>query len=84
MGRYAGVVATRYGEAPLGYWLFEPTAPRGGGADGVADVLPVVVFLHGFTAVDPARYRLWIDHLVQRGAIVIYPEYQRASSFGDD
>src|SRR5688572_22766385 len=38
--------------------------------------LPLVVFTHGWGAVNPAHYQAWIDHLVRRGAIVIYPRYQ--------
>lgn len=84
LGRYEGVVATRFGEAPRGYWLFKPTEPREDDGDGIGGALPVVVFLHGFTAVNPERYLLWIEHVARRGAIVIYPDYQRATAFGDD
>ena len=38
---------------------------------------PVVVFLHGWRAVEPAWYGLWIAHLVSQGDTVIYPAYQR-------
>jgi len=44
--------------------------------------LPVVLFLHGFTAVDPEPYRAWIDHIVRRGAIVVYPDYQTPEPLG--
>lgn len=37
---------------------------------------PVVVFLHGWIAVDPAFYGPWIGHLVRGGSTVIYPIYQ--------
>jgi len=37
---------------------------------------PVVVFLHGWLAKDPQWYGAWIEHLVRRGAVVIWPEYQ--------
>lgn len=37
---------------------------------------PVVIFLHGWVAIDPARYGPWIGHLVRDGATVIYPAYQ--------
>jgi pimeloyl-ACP methyl ester carboxylesterase len=40
--------------------------------------MPVIVFLHGFTATDPDLYRAWIDHLVRRGSVVIYPDYQES------
>jgi len=38
--------------------------------------LPVVVFLHGWGAPDPAFYRPWLDHLARRGNAVVYPRYQ--------
>jgi pimeloyl-ACP methyl ester carboxylesterase len=37
---------------------------------------PVVVFLHGWGAMSPAGYQAWINHLVRRGHIVLYPRYQ--------
>jgi pimeloyl-ACP methyl ester carboxylesterase len=58
------------GTAPTGYWLFSPLR------DSSPAVLPVVVFLHGFSAVEPDGYRAWIDHIVRRGAVLIYPDYQ--------
>ena len=38
--------------------------------------LPVVVFLHGWGAPDPAFYRPWLEHLARRGSAVVYPRYQ--------
>jgi len=46
---------------------------------------PVVVFCHGWGALDPRNYRAWIDHLVRRGNIVIWPNYQDSLlTRGDD
>jgi dienelactone hydrolase len=50
--------------------IFRPREGDGSGA--------VVVFLHGWAAVDPAFYGAWIDHLVRRGDTVVYPTYQQA------
>jgi acetyl esterase/lipase len=50
-------------------WFFEPDRPAPRNA-------PVVLFLHGWGAMDPKAYRAWIDHLARRGSIVIYPRYQ--------
>jgi len=60
---------------PTGYWLFEP-----GNSDGslVTKPMPLVIFFHGYTAIEPEIFRPWIDHTVQRGAVVIYPYYQNA------
>lgn len=39
--------------------------------------LPVIVFAHGWGAVKPEHYLAWIHHLTRRGAIVLYPRYQK-------
>ena len=67
--RHQGVKRFDLGEGPRSYWLFEPDKPR-------ADRAAVVVFLHGWFAVNPAFYGAWIDHLVRSGRIVIFPRYQ--------
>ncbi len=65
---YASVVNSSFGEGRDRYWIFEPM--------GATSPLPVVVFLHGWGALEPDGYRAWIDHLVKRGNIVIYPQFQ--------
>src|SRR5262245_28928388 len=57
-----------FGTGGKQYWLYEPEPSRGSA--------PVILFLHGWGAMTPGGYRLWIDHLVERGNIVIYPRYQ--------
>ena len=57
------------GQGPRSYWLFEPDQPR-------PESAPVIVFLHGWFAVNPGFYGAWIDHLVRHGRIVIFPRYQ--------
>jgi acetyl esterase/lipase len=57
------------GEGPRSYWLFEPVDPK-------PERAPVVVFLHGWFAVNPAFYGAWIEHLVRSGRIVVFPRYQ--------
>ena len=79
---YDGILAQHFGpqpdgtDAPSGYWLFEPTRPR---SLSEAGPLPLVLFLHGFDLVDLESYHVWIDHIVRRGAIVIYPDFQPAN-----
>jgi hypothetical protein len=58
-----------HGTGATQFWLFEPAHPT-------PKTAPAVVFLHGWGAVEPAPYRAWIDHIVRRGNIVIYPRYQ--------
>lgn len=58
-----------YGQGTLQYWLYEPADPSPASA-------PVVVFNHGWSAVNPEVYGAWIEHIVRRGNVVIYPVYQ--------
>ncbi len=39
---------------------------------------PVLLFLHGWTAVAPELYGPWLTHLVREGSTVVYPVYQDA------
>ena len=64
------VVFTDHADDPDGYWLFTP-------ADPVPDTAQVLVFLHGYGGYNPMIYGGWIDHLVKRGHVVIYPRYQK-------
>ncbi len=59
-----------FGTGPKSYWLFEPDEPR-------TEKAPVVVFFHGWFAVNPGFYGAWIDHLVRNGKVVIFPRYQK-------
>jgi len=67
---YSGVSVTRYGEGAEGYWVFEPR-----GVDK-SEPLPVVGFVHGLNATRYGTSWLWIRHLVRRGNLVVYPQYQ--------
>jgi pimeloyl-ACP methyl ester carboxylesterase len=63
------VVAKMYGTGPARYWIFEPADPK-------PESAPVVLFNHGWGAMEPKVYGAWIDHIVKRGNIVVYPVYQ--------
>ena len=63
------VTKNRYGAGNEEYWIFEPDTPKPASA-------PVIVFLHGWGGMNPLYYGAWVDHLVKRGNIVIYPRYQ--------
>ena len=67
---HKAVRRTVMGEGPRSYWLFEPAEP-------VPEKAPVVVFNHGWFAVNPGVYGAWIEHLTRSGKIVIAPRYQR-------
>jgi pimeloyl-ACP methyl ester carboxylesterase len=67
---HRGLKRYEIGQGPRSYWLFEPDDPK-------PEVrAPVVVFLHGWFAVNPGFYGAWIHHLVSDGRIVIFPRYQ--------
>lgn len=67
--RHAGVRESQHGRGGTEYHLFEPAQPS-------PETAPVIVFLHGWTAVDPWLYGAWINHLARRGNIVIHARYQ--------
>src|SRR5918993_761551 len=66
---HASVSKNRYGKGGEEYWIFEPDSPR-------PRTAPLIVFLHGWGGMNPMYYGAWVDHLVKRGNIVIYPRYQ--------
>jgi acetyl esterase/lipase len=57
------------------YWLFAPSDPLPG-TPRVEEPFPLVIVLHGSGVSDPDPYLAWIEHLVRRGAVVIYPLYE--------
>lgn len=66
-----GCVATStHGSGGTAFRLFWPACGEPHGP------LPLVVFLHGFSAIDPVAYGAWIDDIVRSGAVVVYPVYQ--------
>lgn len=75
---HAAVTKNRYGKGGQEYWIFEPDSPK-------PRIAPVIVFLHGWGGMNPMYYGAWLDHLVKRGNIVIYPRYQGSllTSIGD-
>lgn len=66
---HARIVEWERGKGDDQVWGFEPDAPR-------PETAPLVVFLHGWGGMLPAPYRAWIDHIVRKGNIVVYPRYQ--------
>ena len=56
-------------KGPKGAWLFRPAGkPKN-----------VVVYFHGQggpVEATPKNHRAWIDHLVDRGSVVVYPRYE--------
>ena len=67
---HAKVIHIAKDENAAGFALFIPDDPVPESAD-------VVVFLHGLAQVNPKMYGGWIEHLVRKGNIVIYPRYEK-------
>lgn len=65
---YSKTLATSYGQDAERYWIIEPD-------DKASQSLPVILFMHGLGLTNHSAYRAWINHLVRRGNIVIYPAY---------
>ena len=66
---HSSVIKNRYGKGGTEYWIYEPDKPKPKQA-------PVVIFLHGWGGTNPLYYGAWIDHIVKRGNIVVFPRYQ--------
>jgi acetyl esterase/lipase len=64
----AALVTERAGSGPGAVTIIRPAE--------LAEDVPVVLFLHGWGATEPARYRPWLEHLARAGNAVIYPRYQ--------
>jgi len=69
---HAKVVCHTYEEGVKQFWVFEPAEPR-------PETAPLVVFNHGWMGLKPSTYEGWVNHLVRRGHIVIYPRYQNSA-----
>jgi len=92
---FPGVRVTSLGDVPGGGRLFEPTAAAGGGTPAAAGPLPLVLLLDGccYRAAGSTvnggggdggqGFRAWIEHLVRRGAIVVYPAYGSSTAQAD-
>ncbi len=70
----ASVVKKAYGFGSAQGIVFRPADAPG----AFVKARPVVVLVHAWGAVSPKWYGAWIEHLVRRGNIVVYPRYQEA------
>jgi len=68
---YTSVTTFNCDDGATGFMLYIPASPH-------ADSLPLIVFDHGFGEWNPLRYARWIDHMVKRGNIVVFPRYQKS------
>lgn len=60
---------TEHGKEGRQFWIIEPAQPA-------PKTAPLVIFIHGWSAMTPGTYRGWVNHLAKRGNIVVYPRYQ--------
>lgn len=70
---YDRVRVRRYGQGADTYWLFEPADAEPG------EKRPVVLYVHGLNLPHYGVSWLWIKHLVRRGNLVVYPQYQQGA-----
>ena len=66
---HADVRVESHGRGAEQYWLYLPDSPRAAQA-------PVIIFTHGWGAMEPGTYEAWLRHLARKGNVVIYPRYQ--------
>jgi acetyl esterase/lipase len=59
----------REGDDNYRYFIYEPSDPRPQRA-------PVILFGHGHGAAKPVQYQAWMEHMVKKGYIVVWVEYQ--------
>lgn len=67
----------------LSYTIFKPTEDPEKNIV-LPDSIPVVLFLHGNGGAEPNPYSAWIEHIVRKGRIVIYPRYQNIPRLDED
>lgn len=70
---YRTVRSSTNGFGDLQYYIFEPDGPK-------PSTAPLIVFVHGFGGTNPMSYGAWINHIVKKGNIVVYPKYQSMMS----
>ncbi len=66
---HSGVSKNIFGKRNREYWIFRPSSPT-------PETSPIIIFLHGWGATNPKIYGAWIEHIVRKGNMVIYPRYQ--------
>jgi len=66
-------IRNSYGTGALQYYLFEPDEPK-------PITAPLIIFLHGLNGTNPRAYGSWIEHIVKKGNILVYPKYQSSFS----
>ena len=50
------------------YYIYEPAKPT-------PTVAPIILFIHGWLAYSPNEYMAWISHIVRKGYVVVWVQY---------
>lgn len=66
---HQSVTKKKYGSGGTAFWIYEPANPK-------PDSANLIIFNHGWGALNPACYGKWISHLVRKGNIVVFPKWQ--------
>ncbi len=66
---HQSVTKNKYGTGGTAFWIYEPNDPK-------PDSANFIVFNHGWGALNPACYGKWIEHLVRKGNVVVFPKWQ--------
>lgn len=69
------------GDTAPNYWIFVPADPIGDAAD--LESFPLVIFAPSYALNNPDYYEAWIDHLVKRGSVVLFADFQQGANFDD-
>ena len=67
---YDKVAVLDYASEIEGTWVMYPEETN-------EKELDVIIFVHGYGAINPMIFGAWIKHLVRKGNVVIYPRYQK-------
>lgn len=66
---HQSVTKNKYGSGGTAYWIYEPANPK-------PDSANFILFNHGWGALNPACYGRWLDHLVRKGNVIVFPKWQ--------
>jgi acetyl esterase/lipase len=67
--QYLDMSVEKYGSGEKSYYIFKPLGYTQKKA-------PLIVFFHGWLALEPENYWYWIKHIVRKGNIVLFPVFQ--------
>lgn len=67
--QYSDMSVEKYGTGENIYFIFKPIGFK-------QEKAPLIVFFHGWLALEPDNYWYWIKHIVRKGNIVLFPVFQ--------